>query len=643
MTRAGAAIAAIALVLLTCTSTASAGPAPVEAPPSIRLLGQPVAVAPDGDFSVLLGVDAPEAVDIAVDIYDRAGPDDPIGPVPDEGATATFPPVALPSVDPADDGPRPVAFTISLYQPGEANPDPAWGWPLDEPGVYPVRVRLRGPDEATLAVLMTAVVRLPGPDQRVTPTEVAVLVDAHRPPPTDADQRADDGSADPGLVAQLPSVLDALDERPSLPATFSLTPDAVARLAGDDAATEVLADLRDVLAVERRDVLDAPYVDIDPASLVDADLADELTAQRDLGRRTLDSVLEEPLTGTWRLPAPVDGATLDQLHQRGVFRAVAGGDVLEDGAGTLAPAELTAGPSTVRASTTAAAFVLGSASGDPVLAAHRLLARLAAVATDRDQSARVIVDIEPALADPEALRVAFDALTLGTDLYRTTTLDALLDAPATVGAALARPAPVDLGTYPDELRAARADEASYTSMVGDRADLLRPIERDLALSAAADLPLEERRAEVDGVRRDLADTFSSIDLPDADTVTLGAREGTFPLPIESSLDEPVQVVIQLEASDRLELPDDRIEATLDSERTVVDVQVRARASGDTPVRITVRSPDDGVVLAESRYVVRSTAVSEVGILLTLGAAGFLAVWWGRHWLRTRRARSTAEV
>ncbi|HRW36349.1 MAG: hypothetical protein KDB04_18960 [Acidimicrobiales bacterium] len=642
MRRAGAALVTLVLLLVVPTTLATARPAQA-ASPSIRLLGQPVAVAPDGDFSVLLAVDAPEAVDIAVDIYDRAGPDDPIGPVPDEGATATFPPVALPSADAADDGPRPVAFTIELYQPGEANPDPAWGWPLDEPGVYPVRVRLRGPDEETLAVLMTAVVRLPGPDQRVTPTEVAVLVDAHRPPPLDPDERADEGSADPDLVAQLPPVLAALDERPSLPATFSLTPDAVARLAGDEAATDVLADLRAVLAVERRDVLDAPYVDIDPTSLVDADLADELTAQRDLGRRTLDSVLEEPLTGTWRLPTPVDGPTLDQLHQRGVFRAVVGGGVLEDGAGTLSPVELTAGPSTVRASATAGGFVLGAASGDPVLAAHRLLARLAAAATGREQSARVIVDVDPALADPESLQVAFDALTLGTDLYRATTLDALLDAPATVGATLAGHPAVALGTYPDELRAARADEASYTSMVGDRADLLRPIERALALSAAAELPLEDRRAEVDGVRRDLADTFSSIDLPESDTVTLGAQEGTFPLPISSSLDEPVQVVIQLEASDRLELPDDRIEATLDSERTVVDVQVQARATGDTPVRITVRSPDDGVVLAESRYVVRSTAVSEVGILLTVGAAGFLAVWWGRHWLRTRRARSAPGV
>ncbi|QXC59836.1 hypothetical protein KSP35_15825 [Aquihabitans sp. G128] len=42
------------------------------------------------------------------------------------------------------------------------------------------------------------------------------------------------------------------------------------------------------------------------------------------------------------------------------------------------------------------------------------------------------------------------------------------------------------------------------------------------------------------------------------------------------------------------------------------------------------------MLAESRYRVRSTAVSGVGLLLTVGAGGFLALWWGRHWVRTRR-------
>ena len=53
--------------------------------------------------------------------------------------------------------------------------------------------------------------------------------------------------------------------------------------------------------------------------------------------------------------------------------------------------------------------------------------------------------------------------------------------------------------------------------------------------------------------------------------------------------------------------------------------------------------DGGVLLAEGRYTIRSTAVSGVGVVLTIGAAGFLALWWGRHLRRARRERREAAV
>lgn len=652
MRRAGAAAAAIAaLVVGLGPAGAPAGARPARthqaapAAPALRLVGQPATVAPDGSFGVLLEVtDAPSATAIAVDIYDRADPDDLIGVEPEGGATATFPLVELPAADPTDpDAPRPTGFSIELYERGEPNPDPAWGYRIDQPGVYPVRVRLWDGDGDELAVLMTAIIRLPNAEQEVSTTEAALLVEGHRAPPTDGEARAATDQADASLVDELGPVVDALAARPGLPATFSLTPDAVARMAGDVDAAPVLADLRELLAEPGHDVLDAPYVDIDPTSLVATDLASELGDQRDLGRQTLRDLLEEPITGTWQLAPHLDAETVDQLRQRGIFRLVVAGDVLQGGAGVLGPSELATEASTTPVAAASQVYALGAPDGDPILTGHRLLARLAAAATDRSEAARIVVDLAPATADPATLDVVLDALDEQSAFYRATTLDVLLDAPSTAGAQLAAATPPSLGRYPAELRAARSELASYASMVGDRTEQLAEPERALAISAASELDLAERRADVDGVRRDLAQVFSSIHLPEGDTVTLGAREGEFPLPIESDLDEPVQVVIQLEASDRLELPDDRIEATLDSPRTVVDIDVRARASGDTPVRITVRSPDDGVILSESRYVVRSTAVSGVGILLTVGAAGFLALWWGRHWLRSRAARRDAAA
>ena len=140
------------------------------------------------------------------------------------------------------------------------------GWKIDEPGVYPVRIRLQDADGIRLRTLMTSLIRLPEAGQRVTQTGAALLVGVHRPPPEDAAARATTDAADRSLLDDLEPVLDALAERPALPATFSITPDTLARIAGDDDAVEELGRLRAELAPTGRTLLDAPYVDVDAAS-----------------------------------------------------------------------------------------------------------------------------------------------------------------------------------------------------------------------------------------------------------------------------------------------------------------------------------------------------------------------------------------
>lgn len=643
--RAGALVATLGVgSLLGLVAPASAQDVPPStSPPRLSLVDQSLVVEPDGTFGVLVAVDdAPAATDLAIDIYDRTEPGEVVGVEPAEGPQATFDLVALPE---ADGGARRTSgFAIELFAPGQENPDPAWGYEIDEPGVYPVRVRLWDADGNVLAVMMTAIVRLPEAGQEVQPTQVALLADGRRDPPGDPEARAAGEQADPNLVEELGPVLDALDARPSLPATWALTPDAIARLAADESATEDLRRLRSAVASEDRTVLDSAYVDVDPTALVDAGLDDELSSQRDLGRGTLTELLEQPLTGTWLLGHRVDEDTLEALRTRGIFRTLLPGDAIGEGRGVLDPAAIAAGDGEVRAAATSELYVAGAAADDdPVLAAHRLLARLAAAGTGRDQPAQVVVDLDPDRAEPEVLALVLDALVVTTPFYEPTTVDEALESPATAVAVPAVPDLPSLGRFPAELRRSRRDLASYTSMVGARPELTGGYDRTLAVSAADGLDLAERRRDATSVSDALAAPFSTISIPETDKVTLGARDATFPLPIESSLDEPAQVVIELESSDRLEFPNDRIEATLDEERQVVQIRVRTRASGDTPVRVTVRTPDDGVILAEGRYVIRSTAVSSVGIFLTVGAAAFLALWWGRHGVRARRARREAAA
>ncbi|MGN6695616.1 MAG: DUF6049 family protein [Aquihabitans sp.] len=633
-----------ATVLVAAPAPGSAQTAPTPPGPRLTLVDQPISVAPDGDFSVLLDVDdAPTATQIAIDIYDAVRPDEGVGAEPAGGTEATFGPIDLPPA--TGDATRTTGFTIQLFADGQPNPDPAWGWEIDEPGVYPVRVRLRDDDGNVLKVLMTSIIRLPEADQQVPQTKAALLVGVHRSPPEDPDARSTTDAADTGLLDDLRPVLRTLEDRPDLPATFSITPDTLARIAGDEDATTDLADLRAQLASPGRTLLDAPYVDVDAASLVSADLSDNLALQRDFGRRTLSDLLEEPAVGTWQLRNRVDEDALAQLRTRGITRAVLPADALGGGAGILAPVDLPSGAGTTRAVAVSASYALGlDPVDDPVLAAHRLLGRLASTGAGPTGNPSVVVTVDPALASPASLQIVEDALLVGTPFFTATDVPSILDAqPAPAGAVMSTPATPLLDTYPAAYRQAQSSLDSYQSMVGGRNELIDPYELTLTVSAAQDLPIEQRSDDAFSVTDALQVPFSAISIPEKDTVTLGADNAKIPLPVESSLDSKVKVVIELEANDRVEFPQNRIEETLDPGSTVVTIPVKTRAAGDTPIRITVRTPDDGVILAESQYTIRSTAVSGVGIVLTAGAALFLAVWWGRNWRRTRTDRRTVDA
>jgi hypothetical protein len=96
-------------------------------------------------------------------------------------------------------------------------------------------------------------------------------------------------------------------------------------------------------------------------------------------------------------------------------------------------------------------------------------------------------------------------------------------------------------------------------------------------------------------------------------------------------------VVRLESA-KLEFPDgEERTLTLTEQTTRIDLAVRARASGSFPLDVEITSPDEQRMLATTRYTVQSTAVSGVGLVLSVGAGLFLVAWWASHWRRTRRS------
>ncbi len=648
-------LAAAALTVLTLTVTevtvqpASAQDGPDANGAAMTLLAQTNEVTANGRFQVLLAITgAPANSDVAVDIYK------PIQAAVDllasasnnlDDSQATFEPIPL-----ADHTTQrqTTGFTILLHPSGTRAPvGSASNWPyaLGEAGVYPIKIRLLDADGGLLTSFVTYLVRQPSPDDAdpapITRAKVALITTVHQPPAIGPDAAGE--PLDTIYTKALNRVLAQFEAQPKLPATFAVTPETASRLRGNSASSGTLAALTKELGRKDRQLLDAPYVNLDPASLVDNDLAVELTRQTQLGRRVLDDVLARPRSDTWVVDHPVDTATVEALGAVGVSHLVLPTTAVSSGQPSL-PVTLPGAAGGIDAVTMGIFNLATGSSIDPVLSAHQLLGQMAASASLNPAGSAITVEIDPQTVDPVQLDTLFRGLAQPGSFLQASTVGSLFDALPTASnsASLATPKRTGLGTYPELVRTAHGLLASYSSMLIDGTADIQAYERPLAITASADLSLPTRRSLLRAEQARLGATLAGITTPARDRVTLGARDARFPLPITSTLGKPVKVVITLEASDRLSFPNDTIEATLASERTMVEIPVRTRATGDTPLNITVRTPD-GRLLAQSRYRVRSTAVSGVGVLLTIGAGGFLALWWGRNWARSRRHGRHAVV
>jgi hypothetical protein len=104
----------------------------------------------------------------------------------------------------------------------------------------------------------------------------------------------------------------------------------------------------------------------------------------------------------------------------------------------------------------------------------------------------------------------------------------------------------------------------------------------------------------------------------------------------------VSVLIDLE-SPKLAFPDGLQQIVeLAPENTTVRLAVQSRTSGSFPLRVTVRSGDGVLTIAQAQLEVQATEVSAVGLVLIISAAVFLALWWIIH-VRRDRARRRAHT
>ena len=622
--------AVVALALLTTVPARAQDSTdePAESTPRLTVLRQSSEVEPDGRFTVALEVTGADGGDVAVDIYDRittrAG-------LPDSGTPPSDPAATFETIPLADRARQTVRFTIHLYDRGQDRPADAgaWAWRLTEAGTYPVRIRLRGSDGANLVTSFTYLIRRPSPEVTAPTADVAFLLDLS---PDDADETALDADV-------VRPVIELFEDHPDVPVTLTVDPDVLESTARTPDGRSLVRDIRRLADSDRTELLGAPLVEIDPASLTAAGLSGSIPTQARLGDEVLRALLDRPGSTTWWLPRHLDAPSVEVLRSAGVEHLIVpSGSLIGDA--PLVPTPLLGVDASFSVVAAASNVPTGKAS-DTVLASRRWVANSSAQATIAGATgSATVAEVDPRTVDLAVLENLLGLLDGRTMTVRPVSLSTLFGetAATTTPMALSAPELEEMGTYVRARERLVAQAGSFAAMQVGEAQDATGRDKAMARSERAGLTSSQRLSALARIESSLRSTYRSITTSSNDRITLGTRNANIPLPIESGADEPLRVRIQLSASNRIEFERSDFEVVIEPGRTTVPIPVRVRTSGDIPMQVRITTPDGAITLAESAYTIRSTAVSGVGIVLTLGAAGFLALWWGRHILRIRRSR-----
>jgi hypothetical protein len=605
----------------------------------VELVGQPAWVLPGEPYDVQVRVTgAPAGATLDMVVHDRLESRSEFRATLDEGELGgtehQVGPQPLAALPAAPGGAVTVGFT-----PGSE---------LSSKGVYPVEVSLRGPDDEVLGSLVTYLSYLwdtapPGP-----PLDVAVIVDVGAAPALqpDGSSRLPDGALDRTLER-----VGVLSDTTGVPLTLAPRPETLEALAQAELPTSATVEQLRGLAAGLP-VFARPFVDVDLAALQAAGLTSEANAQADGGANVVRSRLAvEPTGGMW-LSGPTYGAdAARQAVDLGIGRAVVPPSAIDDGTDDedgsptvpLTPVQLgDGGPLGVVTDPALAAHLT---SGDGMVAAHRFLAELAITWLEAPSIPRAaVVHLPPdADIDPDVVATALGALANGPAVQAVPVeqvfqdVPPLEDGPGTVPLAPHEIAD-DLGPIAPALRSARDRVAGVGALLGDPG-VTTSLEQSLLLSTGTDTPDDQRAAYVDRADAALSAVDGAVTLPDEFRITLTSRSSTIPITITNQSDQELEVRVELD-SDQLEFPDgDVLTPVLAADTTTrLEVPVRTRTSGAFTLDVTVTSPDGTIVLDTSTFDVRSTAISGVGLALSIGAGLFLAIWWAKHWRGARRSR-----
>jgi uncharacterized protein DUF6049 len=506
-------------------------------------------------------------------------------------------------------------------------------------GALPTVVRLIDEDRNELDAFTTSLLVLD--DEAIADLQVAFIGRVAAPVALRTDQRI-------GLdTAALFRDAAVLESRPGLPVTIEVRPetlDALGRIGGDSLES-LIGILRD------RPLMRTPWVEMDEEAWRAAGEAASVVAQYALGNDTIEAIVGVSPTGVVRLDPDAGEATLGLLRTVGASAVIVDDDQLSAATRVRVeglPFQLVDDNGVViTALSIDGALHTTLDNPDAELGGYQALAELAiaAMAGPIDRSSLLDVDV----IDPVALDVLLAGIAARPEL-RTSDVTRILqlDLARTDNATLVRGRLVptetpDVTTLAAELRTATTSLDALAAMVEPELGPITPLRTQLLAAVSADLTIDEARAYPEAVFDAVLAGTTGLEIAPSERITLTDRRTDLPLTVINRQPLPINVELLLSA-EKLRFPDgDRLMLTLRPGETDLTIPVETLASGDARVTATLISPGGLFELGSGSVDIRSTAISGLGLVISIVALLILGAWWVRTILRVRRNRATATV
>jgi hypothetical protein len=625
----------------------------------LRLVSQKLVIAPEEEFDATLAIEGPvpAGAEITVTVSSRLrAPRDGLHALLDEGGSkgGTVDFLARSLNDVQAPGGR---LALRLPTVRRSRDDTKDTLRFSAAGLYPVTFELRTADDDPIASLMTFVDRT---GDTPTPPLAVALVAALSSPPAgqpDGTVRVDDQAR-----VNLEQLDQALDHNKTLPMTLSLPPELLDRLAssatpGDQQLVQDLA-----AGVADREVLSRPYVSMDPSSAARSGLEADYTRLLAQGEDTLRRVLPGPIPdrSLYLATGDLDDAGLQLLRNLGTLNVVLGPPADDHDPRAAVDPTRTVQVKSLDGSTLAATVLDPTilrritTNEDPVLAAYQVGAELVALQNDDASAAgRGVVILPPAdwTVSSAFLGTLEDQLAHN-PLLRPTTLSGLFAATGpTRGQDKLTPLSIappggdvaDRRDVAEQVVERRFSVQQVASMLPATEALPAEMRQVLDLALADDITPAQRAEYLLTVDGRLNEVTGSIVSASRRQFTITSRHTTIPISVRSTWHEPLKVKLRL-TSPKLNFPAGDQIITVDQSSPPFRVPVEAKTNGTFQVTAMLLTPQGDAPLGPPAAItVRSTALSGLGLLVTIGAALVLAAWWLQNFRSRRRQKLATQA